>query len=856
MNSVLTWLMNWNVSEAIAHDDVRLVLRGDYNAYARLGLLVVLVGLVSLTVRSYRQESQAHRATKLLVTIRLAVIGMVFVLMLQPAIAMRFVTTHHRPIVLLVDDSESMSFTDDYSSPSQLPVRRQLAQSLGVDEDDISNMSRRELLGAMLQGETIHRLSADHPVIAMKYAPSDDSPGEGYVRPLGMINLVDKGLDDEQLSLRANELMRGILARLDSSGSASNQGLAIRGAIDLLDGESPPVIIHFGDGQDTTGIPGLANAVEYARHRGATVWSVLVGDPTPIPEVRVSALMSPREARRGSDIEFQAVLTHRNMHGSAARLTLLKRELGHDDWIECGEDLEITLDDDAEASGLRTVTLQTRLEELGEYEFLATVETLNAPTRPRLEPSVVDNDAIARVRVVDEKIRVLVISGYAGWEYQSLKRFLLSEGASLYSVSFWQQNADSAVRQAASTGMNLSRLPRTLEELLGREGDADMPGYNLVILHDPVHTAGGFDRHFVENLLEPFVRIHGRGLCYIAGNKNTRNVLGSGEFKSLGDLLPVVVSDNEAMGGLEVSRSRQASLPVVLTPYGIDHPVTRLVPPDDNQQMWQTMPHLFWAHPLARTKPGARVLAVARDASMTLADSDDPLCVIATQPYGAGNILYMGSNESWRWRAHSSGFFFRRFWDNAIIYLSAIRSSRVTLTTGQSTFAVGDAVTIEIEAFGRDYQPLKADSLTVDVVDIADSRPLDPVKLTPVEGVAGAYRSSGVRFTRRGTYRLTPRVEGSAQELEQWSRLVTIETPRAEHRRPEADEQAMRAVALPGDRYLTLDQSHRLVDIPPHRQKSPPHDELRNLYDTPLALLVIVALLSAEWIIRKKHNMA
>ena len=34
------------------------------------------------------------------------------------------------------------------------------------------------------------------------------------------------------------------------------------------------------------------------------------------------------------------------------------------------------------------------------------------------------------------------------------------------------------------------------------------PGYNVIILYDPQHTQDGFDKHFVEDLLKPFVHDH------------------------------------------------------------------------------------------------------------------------------------------------------------------------------------------------------------------------------------------------------------------------------------------------------------------------------------------------------------
>ena len=142
-----------------------------------------------------------------------------------------------------------------------------------------------------------------------------------------------------------------------------------------------------------------------------------------------------------------------------------------------------------------------------------------------------------------EKVRVLLVSGGAGREFQYLRNALTRQ-TDEYLVTVWQQNGEPKANQGSSSlGMGLIALPRTAEGLAGTPGDANSRGYHVVILYDPQHVEGSFDKTFVQEALKPFVWRRGGGLCYIAGKKSTEKILGaSPEFAALRELLPVVVA--------------------------------------------------------------------------------------------------------------------------------------------------------------------------------------------------------------------------------------------------------------------------------------------------------------------------
>jgi len=657
MRQIVQWLIGGRGDVAGAHD-WRIGFAAEHNNYVILALLLVFAAMIYLTVRSYRREGRAPRRAKIVLGIlRGAVLVLVFLVLFRPAVVLRYVNTVYSTLAVLIDDSLSMSFTDRYADPGE---RARLGGFLGVTPEQLAGLSRSEIarraLGA--PGGTLEKLSADHPLVLLRF--STDQPGrESYTRLLGTMDLVQPAGASPTPTTEAADL-KATLSSLNAKGYETNIPAALRDAMDRLQGRRIAGIVLVSDGQMTAadGRERLAGALHYAAQRGLSLYSLLVGDPTPPKNLAVTALTGPREARRGTRVEMSAVLSHRNLKGQSATLRLMRRKADQPDWTDAGATVTVTLDgspEDAERSaGLQTAVLSFEPDELGEFLYKAVAEARPDEANPS------DNAAETRLWVSDEKIGVLFISAEADWESRYVKNFLLRQ-PELYRLSVWQQNADAEVNQAASTGMKLDRLPRTLEELIGSPGGKPHPGYDIVILHDPLPSKEGFDSTFAE-LLKTFVERHGGGLCYIAGTKYTDPVLRGGpSMKPLADLLPVVVAANTVDAVQRIHQQQPEPWPVELTSYGLEHPVTRLADSTENSaKVWQILPGVFWSHPVATVKPAARVLAVSTDPSRRT-DKNEPEPLLAVQPVGRGLVAYLGMEESWRWRFVDDGLQHQRF---------------------------------------------------------------------------------------------------------------------------------------------------------------------------------------------------
>ena len=108
-----------------------------------------------------------------------------------------------------------------------------------------------------------------------------------------------------------------------------------------------------------------------------------------------------------------------------------------------------------------------------------------------------------------------------------------------------------------------------------------------------------------------------------------------------------------------------------LTEAGSHSLLTKLEDTDAaNERLWQTLPGFQWYAPAARAKAGSEVLAT--HATETNRFGRIPL--IVTKTYGAGKILFMGTDGAWRWRRGVEDRYHYRFWGQVVRWMAYQRN--------------------------------------------------------------------------------------------------------------------------------------------------------------------------------------
>ena len=841
MTRLFEWLLQLKHGELSGADTWSVRFTALYNNWIIFGLFIVFVALVGLTIISYLREGDTPRRVKLgIASIRIAVIIAIFILLFQPGLVLRYRKNLYSSVVVLLDDSISMSLKDRYADPA---LRQILAKKLQVAPERLESLSRAQIVRAILasKGGALPKLSVDHPLIMLRFSTAN--PGrEDYTRVLTVIN--HPASNGSEVSSEAISEISRALDEIKGVGFQTNLSAALRDTARKIQGRGDiAAIVLISDGQDTTkgkSLTRLQAARDCLNRLGVPVFALCVGDPIPPRNVKALRLEAPIEVRKGSDVELRVFISNRNCAGKVAILHILRKSVGGKKWEEVCSPKQVMLvgKPGSSESYSQEVKIKVEADKLGNFEYMARISPLGK------EFSIKDNAVTTKMRISDKKIKVLLISGDAGWEFRYLRNMLL-RNPDKYALSVWQQNAEAAyIQEASSKKMRLKRLPRTAKELFK---------YDVVILYDPAYTKNSFDGHFVE-LLEKWLSEHGGGLCYIASNKYTDTILtGQGPFKPLAAMLPVVLGKEPINIAERIIQVKPIAWQVMPTPEGLEHPILRLGrDARESARIWSVFPGIYWSHPVLALKPLATPLLVSGDPTNRTAGPDaQPAPIAAIQFYGKGRSLYMGTDETWRWRYVQDASYHRRFWDNVMDYLAAgsLEKKRLIITTGGEHFIVGQKLKIRVEAYGRNYEPLTDEKFLLEMVNTNTGK---SQQLTLKRGKSKGRYETTVTLKEVGRYKLM--ASQAEFKKEGITKTITVTLPEEEFIHPEADPATLETIA-PGERFMMINQADRLMKLIPRGKTTIFRDVPHDLWDVPLILALLVMLLAAEWILRKKYNM-
>jgi hypothetical protein len=489
-------------------------------------------------------------------------------------------------------------------------------------------------------------------------------------------------------------------------------------------------------------------------------------------------------------------------------------------------------------------------------------------TRPKAGGSDMigeNNSGELAIELVDRPLRVAVFDGYPRWEYRYLTSLLVRE-RSMSSVIMLLAPGRRYLQEGT---VILDALPTTPEQ---------WKNYDVIVMGDVLPSV--FTTEQLEQIKQR-VAVGGAGLVWIAGESATP---GQWRGTPLADLLPVSLSESAAGLGGTAGSQEVFSGPVLVKPtlaaerLGVlrlaDKPTSEGLywPPSlsDPATSWAM---LYWMQRFdaRQLKPTAEVLAVATplDGGTT---GGGP--AVLSMRFGAGRSVYVATDEVWRWRYGRGELLPERFWLQIIRLLgreSLSRSGRPALieATPQSA-ETGQPVRVSVTLLDQalvDAAPLSVQVRVkraavestgenvgdgpVELTLAPDSRPDD--QSTGKLGGTRTYAATCIagdpgKYTAESTDpSLSP---GRGATL---STGIDVWQPDDELRQPQTDHPLLgRLAAASGGKVLTGEQLGQLPKLLPNRRvRLAGEPEIDTLWDSPLALMLVIGLLAAEWIGRR-----
>ncbi len=829
MNNALRWLLDLE-SLAPGTAGVEFGFERPIPAWA-WALVVLASGAIAWW--SYRRLEGPRPARIVLGSLRALLIVLLSLLLAGPRLLKPNETEEKDWVLVLADRSASMTVRD---APG------------AAGSADGARATRDAQLASVLEGakDELARLAADRVVVHLGF---DSGAFELASGPTG-VRLGDPTGRRTSLGRALEQALRRAAAR------------PISGIVVLSDGRS------FDE-------PSRAVMRRLEQDR-IPVFTVPLGASEPLPDLAVRQVEAPRLAFVRDSVPVQVELE--TLGGSSAStlpppvdaiVELVDQDTGAVldsrpvEWADAGEP--------GQARTAR-ITLATKPMRAGASKWSVRIRPGAGQGADLVDEN---NRADVAIELVDRPVRVLAIDGYPRWEHRFL-RWLLVREESIAAASLLLAPGRRYLQEGSIT---LDALPRSPEE---------WAQFDLFIIGD-VYPGVFAPEQLVQ--LRERVAIGGAGLIFIGGEGSTP---GAWRGTELADLFPFSMGESVGVttrggGGLP-----NFGGPVLMRPTLAAERlgVLRLTdaPGDDGLYWPKTLSdpatgwsNLYWAQRIDPSilKPTAEVLAVAEPAdAVSSADGTTPL--VLSMRYGAGRVLYVATDEIWRWRYGRGEFLPERFWVQMIRLLgreSLARSGKpAMLEVSPRRGEVDRPAQIELTLLDQSLVQASPGSMRVRVVreggvdggggqGAAPAQDPEVAELTLTPGGTGAAGGAAARTysttwlpTMSGRYRveaIDPMLAtgagggGLSARVEVWQADDELRTPQTDH------AALARLSDATGGKMLVPGELAEISKLLPNRQlRIAGEPEIETLWDTPIALILVVLLAGIEWIGRRLLKLA
>jgi len=435
------------------------------------------------------------------------------------------------------------------------------------------------------------------------------------------------------------------------------------------------------------------------------------------------------------------------------------------------------------------------------------------------------NNAVTRlVDVSAEPRRILYVEGEPRWEFKFIRR-----------------------AEAEDKGIQIVSMLRTTENKIYRQGIADpseladgFPSKAEDLFKYQAIVIGSVEAQYFtptqQELLREFVDKRGGGLLFLGG----RFSLGDGGWasSSLADLFPTFLPGDKGT-------FRRESATVQLTPAGAESPITRLL--DDraaNLERWRKLPALNDYQDPGAPKPGATVLA------QSIAGRTLPLLV--TQSYGRGKTAILATSGTWRWQMFSplDDPSHDLFWQQLLRWLAKDSPGQVAAVMPQQTLMDEGHVQMTVVARDKEFTP--APDAHVSAHIIAPDGDSSVVDLTPVPNTPGTYAMDWTA-DQPGSYVAEVTASRGSDELGKDVISFRRENGVAENFHTGQNRDLLQKLSgETGGRYWQPSELDRLPKEISYSEAGISVRDTKELWDMPAIFLLLLGLISADWLLRRK----
>ena len=602
---------------------------------------------------------------------------------------------------------------------------------------------------------------------------------------------------------------------LTYNGTQTKLSEALLRAKDEFSGLPLAGLVMVTDGADTQE-SSIQESLLGLRAAQVPVFSVGIGRETFGKDIQVSRVNTPRSTLKGSTLSVDVIIMANGFSGVSVPLNV-------EDAGRILSTQNVTLSADGEPTSVR---VHFTANEAGPRTL-----RFRIPTQDGEEISQ-NNVRETLLDVQDRKEKILYFDGEPHFEVKFIKR-AVDDDKNLQVVLLQRTFENKYFRRDVEGPDDLAAgFPKTRDELFSYRG---------LILGSIEASAFSGDQL---RMIADFVDHRGGGLLVVGGRRS----LAEGGYAGtpVADALPVVLDSKspESFSRLHVTPTRA----------GEGHPVTQIAKNEqDSIKRWDELPELVSVNAVHQLKPGATTLLRGLDENRREA------IVLAYQRYGRGKAMVFNGYDSgvaWQLNAKMAveDMTHETFWRQLLRWQVDGVPSQVEVTSTPDQVEPGEKVTLIAEV---------ADPSFVEVNDAGVS--------AHVTGPNGMVMDVPLQWTgeRNGEYRGTfsPTEQGLYEAKVDATRSTGSLGTNVSHVRvapsdSEYFDAAMRAPLLrriseeTGGRFYTPATLASLADDVKYTGRGVTTVEERDLWDMPIVLFLLLAVMLGEWSYRRIRHLA
>jgi uncharacterized membrane protein len=434
------------------------------------------------------------------------------------------------------------------------------------------------------------------------------------------------------------------------------------------------------------------------------------------------------------------------------------------------------------------------------------------------------------MEVPEQRRHILYIEGEPRWEYKFIRR-AIDENPAVRVASLLKTTPNKFYRQGIESPDELVDGFPTEELALFRYDGIMIGSFEAAALTPAQH-----------DMIVEFVSRRGGTLLMLGGRRGLTD--GGWGPTSVAEVLPVRLPE---LDGPSFVREPAKAM---LAPRGLTSAMTRLEGDDEaNEAAWEGLPDLADFQTLGDLKPGAEPLLEARFMGDT-----EPLLV--HQRFGQGNVYVLATGGTWRWQMQLPHEDQRHetFWRQFLQAAATTAPQPVTLTSDRVFYGDESTVVLRAEVRDKSYKPTVDAAVTLEVSD--GMGPPTSVEMRPVAGERGLYEAV-YETTHTGVFRFeaVAKAAGDAgaatDELGRARFAVRREDGVIEHYRVQQNRPLLeRLAAATGGTYFAVADVSKLPEAVSFSEAGSVERQVLDLWNIPLAFLVLLLLKSAEWLVR------